>query len=147
MLWKHCLLGGGVANCLLHGGFFTQKSIWGTIYCPFYRVAGCPLYRGYACMDFIGKIIGTQRFVVYIKAAIEGCPSIKRGFTVARFLSDKWTVQTLNHFLTLTMHVYSIPLHVNKPVHCAWRYMYIRTCIYVHVQYIYMYILCVLFCG
>ena len=75
LLLKHYLLAQGVANCPLHVFFYMRKSIWGTFYCVLYVVAGCLLWRGYTCMDLIGKTIRTQRFVRYIEVpAVEGCP-------------------------------------------------------------------------
>ena len=53
----------GVANCLV---FSIAHAQTGPNQCPLYGVAGCPLFRGFQCMEVYGEAIGTFRIVRYI---------------------------------------------------------------------------------
>ena len=57
----------GVRKTVRYAGFFSRlKSIWDWFYCPLYRVAGCPFWRGgYERMELYDKTIGTCEFVRY----------------------------------------------------------------------------------
>ena len=72
---KHYLLGGGVANCPLHGAFLYTKKHLGNNLLSIIRSSEVSALEWLSCMDLIGKTIGTKRFVRYIEvSAIEGCP-------------------------------------------------------------------------
>ena len=65
----------------------------GSLSCPLYKVAGCPLFWGCLSIEVNGRTVGTFRIVCYIMGVrfsgvftFQGCPLIKWGSTVCMFM-------------------------------------------------------------
>ena len=58
---------GGVANCPFYAGYsLCAQARWDGERCPFYGVAGCPLFRDFQCIEVYGDTIQTVTSVRYI---------------------------------------------------------------------------------
>ena len=67
----------GVANWPAYAGYSLCVQVrWDGERCPFYRVAGCPLFRGFQCIEVYMYIRSGQSQVSVISwaSAVEGCP-------------------------------------------------------------------------
>ena len=73
----------GVANCPFYVGYsLCVQARWDGERCPFYGVAGCPLFRGFQCIEVYGDTIRTVTSVCYIVGVRRWGVSVKRGSTV-----------------------------------------------------------------
>ena len=72
-----------IDECLLNRGCYVLFVCnWDREKCLPYRVAGCPLFRGFQCVDVYGETIGTFRIVRYVVGVNCSGVSVKRGSTV-----------------------------------------------------------------
>ena len=62
-----------MAKLSFERGFLASVQ-WGMDYCPLYRAAGCPLFRGFYCIRVYGETIGTFDIV---RCIVHGCQPMR----------------------------------------------------------------------
>ena len=61
---------------VMRGRLLLCRLKWDQNECPLYRIAGCPLLRGFECIEVYGDMIRTFRNVHY-NASVRSCGGVR----------------------------------------------------------------------